>query len=73
MTIVDAAPARSAALTFFDRVQIGDRYFRDGATGANNPIDDVWIEAGNIWNDDEEVQLQDMIGCLLSISTGNPG
>ena len=48
-------------------------YFRDGATGANNPIDDVWIEAENIWNDDEEVQLHDIIGCLVSIGTGNPG
>ena len=73
MTIVEAALATSAASTFFDRVQIGDRFFRDGATGANNPINEVWIEAENIWNDDEEEQLYDMVGCVLSVGTGNPG
>ena len=55
----------------WQHVIIGDRYFRDCATGANNLIDDVWVKAENIWNDDEEVQLHDIIDCLLSIGTGN--
>jgi len=73
MTIVEAALATSAASTFFDLAQIGDQSFRDVGTGANNPIDEVWVEAGNIWNDDRELQLHDMVGCVLSIGTGDPG
>ena len=73
ITIVDAALATSAASIFFDRVQIGDRFFRDGATGSNNPIDDVWIEAENLWNSDDDAVINDMLGCLLSVGTGNPG
>lgn len=72
MTIVEAALATSAAATFFDRVQINGRFFRDGGTGANNPIEQVWIEAGYIWNDDDELQLNEIVGCVLSIGTGNP-
>ncbi len=73
MTIVDAAPATSAASTFFDRVQIGDRFYCDGATSSNNPVDDVWIEAENLWNEDDDEVINSMLGCLLSIGTGNPG
>ena len=73
VTIVDAALATSAASTFFDRVHIGDRFFRDGATGSNNPIDDVWIEAENLWNDEGDSLIDQMLGCILSIGTGNPG
>lgn len=72
-TIVEAALATSAAATFFDRAQIGVRFFRDGGTGANNPIEQVWIEAGYIWNDDDDVQLNDIVGRVLSIGTGDPG
>ena len=73
MTIVEAALATSAASTFFEPVQIGDRFFRDGVTGSNNPINDVWIEADNLWNDDGKALMDDMLRCLLSIGTGNPG
>jgi hypothetical protein len=71
-TIVQAALATSAASTFFDQVKIGDRFFRDGATGANNPVFDVWNEAQDLW-DNEEGQLHDIVGCVLSVGTGDPG
>lgn len=71
-TVVQAALATSAASTFFDRVKIGDRFFRDGGTGANNPIFDVWNEAQDLW-DNEEGQIHDIVACVMSVGTGDPG
>lgn len=72
VTIIQAALATSAVSTFFDSVQISDRFFRDGGTGANNPVFDVWNEAQNIWDNDSG-HLHDILGCILSIGTGDPG
>lgn len=67
----EAARATSAATTFFDEVTIGPnkRVFLDGATGANNPVRELWIEAQNVWRGRP---LQEQIQCLVSIGTGMP-
>jgi len=71
-TIGQAALATSAATTFFDAVSIGDRAFADGGFGANNPVDEVEGEAGNIWCS-ETGDLKPLVKCFISIGTGNPG
>ncbi|KAI9683039.1 MAG: hypothetical protein M1822_006232 [Bathelium mastoideum] len=69
--IWEAARATSAASTFFDPIEIGlDREtFVDGATGANNPVNQVWDEAIDIW---KFARLSENIQCLVSIGTGVP-
>lgn len=71
-TIVQAALATCAAPAFFERVQIGTRFFVDGGLGANNPTPKVWEEAQTIWDDDRG-QLDGILSCILSIGTGNQG
>ncbi len=71
-TICQAALATSAATTFFDPVQIGDRSFADGGLGSNNPVDEVEGEAANIWCA-ETGDLKPLVKCFMSIGTGNPG
>ncbi|KAH8645396.1 acyl transferase/acyl hydrolase/lysophospholipase [Xylariales sp. PMI_506] len=71
-TICQAAMATSAATTFFEPVNIGDRSFADGALGANNPVDEVEGEASNIWCS-ETGDLKPLVKCFVSIGTGNPG
>jgi hypothetical protein len=71
-TIVQAALATSAATTFFDHVDIGNRCFADGALGANNPVEEVEVEATNIWCL-ETGELKPLVRCFVSIGTGNPG
>ncbi|KAG9760559.1 phospholipase, patatin family protein, partial [Aureobasidium melanogenum] len=71
-TICQAALATSAATTFFDSVNIGDRCFADGGFGANNPVDEVEGEAINIWCQ-ETGDLKPLVKCFISIGTGNPG
>jgi hypothetical protein len=59
------------ASSFFDPIAVG-RYgeeFVDGATGANNPIWEVWNEAQLIWGPQ---LLESKIGCLVSVGTGVP-
>lgn len=71
-TICQAALATSAATTFFEPMNIGDRSFADGGLGANNPVDQVEGEASQIWcvgNGD----LKPLVKCFISIGTGNPG
>ena len=53
-TVLEAARATSAAASYFEPVTIRSLKFVDGALGANNPVDEVWNEALNIWcpNDD---------------------
>lgn len=72
MTILEAAMATSAALSFFDPVDIGNQTYLDGATGANNPVDRVWNEAQALFGS-ENGKIDNVIGCVLSIGTGNPG
>jgi predicted acylesterase/phospholipase RssA len=71
-TILQAALATSAAPTFFQPIQIGNRTFADGALGANNPVDEVESEASSIWCP-ETGNLQLMVKCFISIGTGHPG
>ena len=68
-TVWQAARATSAATTFFDKVQIGQQQFVDGATGANNPVEIVLEEAKSIWPD--AIQ-KGRIQCLVSVGTGVP-
>lgn len=69
--IWEACRATSAASTFFDPIAIG-RYkeeFVDGATGANNPVWEVWNQAQLLWGPQP---LENKIKCLVSIGTGVP-
>lgn len=69
--IWEACCATSAASSFFDPIAIG-RYgeeFVDGATGANNPVWEVWNQAQLIWGPQP---LEGRIKCLVSIGTGVP-
>jgi hypothetical protein len=40
--------------------------------GTNNPVEQLWNEAQNIWCD-EEVELGGLLKCFVSVGTGNPG
>ena len=75
-TIWQAARATSAATSFFDPISIGKGYqareFVDGALGSNNPVDEVWNEAKEIW-DGEGGGFEARLHCIVSIGTGNPG
>ncbi|KAI1746523.1 hypothetical protein F4782DRAFT_55480 [Xylaria castorea] len=68
-TIWQAARATSAAATFFDPIQIGRRTFIDGATGMNNPVEEVLKEAKSLW---PNAIAKGRIQSLLSIGTGVP-
>lgn len=69
-TIWEACRATSSATSFFDPIAIGrfDEEFIDGATGANNPVREVWDQAQLIWGEPLESQIK----CLVSIGTGVP-
>lgn len=69
---MEAALATSAAPTFFDPVQIGDRTYVDGAMGANNPSFEVEKEASNIWCE-VSGRLEPLVKMFISVGTGNPG
>ncbi|KAF2223866.1 phospholipase, patatin family protein [Elsinoe ampelina] len=71
-TIRKACLATAAATTFFAPVVINNRTFADGGFGANNPVDEVEGEAGNIWCP-ETGELKPLVKCFISIGTGNPG
>jgi ankyrin repeat protein len=69
--IWEACRATSAASSFFDPIAIG-RYkeeFVDGATGANNPVVELWNQAQLMWGPEP---LEGKIQCLVSIGTGIP-
>lgn len=71
VNIWEACRATSAASSFFDPISIG-RYkeeFIDGATGANNPVWEVWNQAQLIWGSGP---LESRVKCLVSIGTGVP-
>ena len=42
--------------------------FIDGALGYNNPVQQLWTEAGDIWGKN----LERKIDCLVSLGTGKP-
>jgi hypothetical protein len=71
LTIWEACRATSAATSFFDPIAVG-RYseeFVGGATGANNPVREVWDQAHLVWGPEP---LQGKVKCLVSIATGVP-
>jgi predicted acylesterase/phospholipase RssA len=69
--IWEAGRATSAASSFFDPITIGSfgESFVDGATGANNPVYEIWNEAQDMW---PSGSLEDKVKCLVSIGTGVP-
>ena len=73
-TICDAIRATSAASSFFEAVTIGPhkRKFVDGALGVNNPIEQIWNEAQEVWCP-PGTELKDLLKCVISIGTGDPG
>lgn len=71
-TIWQAARATSAATTFFDPIEFGDERFVDGATGANNPLPQIWTEATDKWREGPQWQLHQNIHCIVSVGTGIP-
>ncbi|KIV86105.1 hypothetical protein PV11_01740 [Exophiala sideris] len=69
--IWEACRATAAASSFFDPISIG-RYgeeFVDGATGANNPVWELWNQAQAVYGPEP---LEDSLACLVSIGTGVP-
>lgn len=73
-TIWEAARATSAASGFFDPISIGKhgQEYVDAGLGCNNPVDEVWTEAQDIWSSEED-DLAALVKCFISIGTGNPG
>ncbi|KAI1120051.1 hypothetical protein F5Y10DRAFT_142167 [Nemania abortiva] len=70
--IWEAARATSAATSFFEPLAIDGRLYADGATGANNPIYELWAEASSIYRQHNRWRLEDHLKCLVSIGTGIP-
>jgi predicted acylesterase/phospholipase RssA len=69
--IWEACRATSAASSFFDPIAIG-RYqeeYVDGATGANNPVGELWNQAQLMWGPEP---LEGKVQCLISIGMGVP-
>ncbi|KAF2818243.1 FabD/lysophospholipase-like protein [Ophiobolus disseminans] len=71
VTIWEACRATSAATSFFDQIAVGrfGEEFVDGATGANNPVREVWDQAQLAWGPEP---LEGRVKCLVSIGTGVP-
>jgi predicted acylesterase/phospholipase RssA len=71
VTIWEACRATSAATSFFDPIAVGrfGEEFVDGATGANNPVREVWDQAQLVW---ESAPLEGKVKCLVSVGTGVP-
>ena len=47
--------------------------YRDGAFGANNPVNELWKEARQIWIQDAyDARLDQLLKCYVSIGTGEP-
>ncbi|KAH7072022.1 hypothetical protein BKA63DRAFT_554892 [Paraphoma chrysanthemicola] len=69
--IWEACRATSAATSFFDPIAVGrfGEEFVDGATGANNPVREVWDQAQLAWGPEP---LEGRVKCLVSIGTGVP-
>jgi hypothetical protein len=71
VTIWEACRATSAATSFFDPIAVGrfGEEFVDGATGANNPVRELWDQAQLAWGPEP---LEGRVKCLVSIGTGVP-
>jgi predicted acylesterase/phospholipase RssA len=69
--IWEACRATSAATSFFDPIAVGrfGEEFVDGATGANNPVRELWDQAQLAWGPE---LLESKVKCLVSIGTGVP-
>ncbi|KAI9891753.1 MAG: hypothetical protein M1814_002503 [Vezdaea aestivalis] len=67
--IWEACRATSAATTFFDPIKIGTsgESFVDGAIGNDNPVEELWSEARQVWSDGP---FEKKVKCLVSIGTG---
>lgn len=73
-TISQVAQATCATSGLFNPVVVGERQYVDGGLGVNNPVQQVWSEAMNIWcSGPENTELAPMIRCFVSIGSGNPG
>ncbi|KAJ5995750.1 hypothetical protein N7481_002727 [Penicillium waksmanii] len=70
--IWEAARATCAAMNLFEPITICDETFVDGQTGANNPVQETWTEAGDAWQLNKG-ELKDNVQCLVSIGTGITG
>lgn len=71
VTIWEACRATSAATSFFDPIAVGrfGEEFVDGATGANNPVRELWDQAQLAWGPEP---LEGKVKCVVSIGTGVP-
>jgi hypothetical protein len=71
VTIWEACRATSAATSFFDPIAVGrfNEEFVDRATGANNPVRELWDQAQLAWGPEP---LEGKVKCLVSIGTGVP-
>jgi predicted acylesterase/phospholipase RssA len=71
VTIWEACWATSAATSFFDPIAVGgfSEEFVDGATGATNPVHEVWDQAQRVWGPEP---IEGRVKCLVSIGTGVP-
>lgn len=71
-TISQVAQATCATSGLFKAVSVGARQYVDGGLGVNNPVQQVWSEAMNIWCP-ETSDLPLMVQCFVSIGSGKPG
>lgn len=69
--IWEACRATSAATSFFDPIAVGrfGEEFVDGATGASNPVREVWDQAQLAWGPEP---LDGRVKSMVSIGTGVP-
>ncbi|KAK3350354.1 acyl transferase/acyl hydrolase/lysophospholipase [Lasiosphaeria hispida] len=67
--IWEAARATSAATTCFSPIKIEHREYIDGATGCNNPVNEVWDSARSLWMPPGSTKFESNC-CLVSIGTG---
>lgn len=58
-------------MNLFEPITICDETFVGGQTGANNPVQETWTEAGDVWQLSNG-KLEDNVQCLVSIGTGIP-
>ncbi|KAJ5239675.1 hypothetical protein N7468_004294 [Penicillium chermesinum] len=68
----EAARATCAAIGLFEPITICEESFVDGQTGTNNPVQETWAEAADIWQLNNG-RLRYNVQCLVSIGTGIPG
>jgi hypothetical protein len=62
--------ATAAAPSFFAPIEINDTKFRDGATGCNNPVQEVYAAAKQLWSTKGQRSFDENVQCIISIGTG---